>query len=151
MAKGKRKITIKETAGKMLLYFYQLQRTVPMSMPRRQLGFIDKPDGDILFAGDKQWLTKDMRAINPSSIDILNAYTFLVEKKIIESSERIAKDKRIYVGVHVTAEGVDLVEGIEQGKDGQSNFMRMFNIAMKSNVDVERLIKDNLKGLFGES
>lgn len=142
-------MTIKETAGKILLYFYQLQRTVPLSMQNRQLGFISKKDGSVSLTSDKKWLTENLLSINPKSADILNAFTFLLDKKYIVSRERVSGEARIYVGVQVVGAGIDVIEGIERGDDGKHEFNVAFNIAINSGVDVERLISDNL-GMLSE-
>lgn len=140
-------MTIKETAGKILLYFYQLQRTVPLSMQNRQLGFISKKDGGVSLTSDKKWLTDNLLAINPKSADILNAFMFLRDKGYIASKERASGEARVYVGVQILGTGIDIVEGIERGDDGKHEFNVAFNIAVKSGVDVERLISDNLSML----
>ena len=73
-------MTIKETAGKTLLYFYQLQRTVPLEMQSRQIGFINKKESGLGLTSDKKWLTNDLVDINPSTIDIFNAFMYLLER-----------------------------------------------------------------------
>lgn len=144
-------MTIKETSGKILLYFYQLQRTVPASMAYRQLGFIDKPDGSVYTSSDKKWLTKDLQDINPSATDIFNAFNFLIDKGFIRSQERIGAGKRIYVGIHLTGLGIDIVEGIERGSDGRGDFHKMFNISVSSNTTVEELITQTLSKLLDKA
>ncbi len=144
-------MTIKETAGKMLLYFYQLQRTVPLSMPNRQLGFIEKKGaGGLFLTSDKKWLTNDLLAINPSSLDVFNAYLFLRDKGFIDTKERLSGEARIYVGVQLTAAGIDTVEGIEGGEDGRQAFAAAFNIPVEHGADIESVIKDSLRNLVGE-
>jgi hypothetical protein len=64
----------------MLLYFYQLQRTAPLTMPYRQIGFVTKKEGGVGVTSDKKWLTKDLLSINPGSNDIFNAFLFLMKK-----------------------------------------------------------------------
>ncbi|MFZ1301864.1 MAG: hypothetical protein WAQ27_04815 [Candidatus Microsaccharimonas sp.] len=143
-------MTIKETAGKVLLYFYQLQRTVPLSMPYRQLGFIDKKNGGGVFlTSDKKWLTSNLLDINPSSTDIFNAYLFLRNKGYIESRERTTAEARIYVGIQLTDLGIDMVEGIENGDIGKQDFAAAFNIKVDSSMDIEAVIQQNL-GLLVE-
>lgn len=142
-------MTIKETAGKMLLYFYQLQRTVPAAMPYRQLGFLDKADGGVSMTSDKKWLTKDLLDINSSAADIYNAFRFLLHKGFIHSVERATTGKRIYIGVQVTHTGIDIIEGIEQGHEGQREFGTAFNISADGNSDVDGFIKEQLSELLG--
>lgn len=142
-------MTIKETAGKMLLYFYQLQRTAPSNMRKRQLGFIDKEDGGVSVISDKKWLVKDLLDINRSSVDIFNAFMFLRSKGLIHVDERATARARIYMGLQMSGRGIDLIEGIERGADGQEAFAIMFNIHA-NHTDVDALIKSNLPMLYDQ-
>lgn len=144
-------MTIKETAGKILLYFYQLQRTVPLSMPYRQLGFIDKKNGGGVFlTSDKKWLTSNLLDINPSSTDVFNAYLFLRDKNFIQSRERMTADAKIYVGIQLTALGIDVIEGVEGGPEGQQNFTATFNIPVDGGATIESVISENLSILVND-
>ena len=145
-------MTIKETAGKVLLYFYQLQRTTPLSMPSRQVGFIERKNGDGLgLTSDKKAFAKDLFDINPSSTDIYNAFTFLIHKGFIKSKERAAPGARIYVGVEVTVAGIDAIESIEGGHEGQQRFEQTFNIKVGGNATVESVIRDKLSALLNNN
>jgi hypothetical protein len=137
-------VTIKETAGKILLYFYQLQRTVPLTMNNRQLGFVDRKSANLYVTSDKKWLTNNLLAINPISNDVYNAFIFLIDKGYIISNERSSGDAKIYVGIQLSAAGIDIVEGVEGGSDGQRTFTTTFNIPVNGSARVEDVIKDNL-------
>lgn len=141
-------MTIKETAGKVLLYFYQLQRAAPLTMAHRQVGFLDKKDKGLALTSDKRWLTKDLIDINPAATDIFNALNFLIDKGFINSRERVTAEARIYVGVQLTAAGIDIVEGVERGKDGKKDFDTTFNIKIEGSTDVDSLVKQNLGDLL---
>ena len=141
-------MTIKETAGKILLYFYQLQRTVPLTMKYRQLGFIDRKNGGLYVTSDKKWLTNNLLDINPVSTDVLNAFTFLIDKGFIQSLERATGEATIYVGIQLSATGIDVVEGIEGGPDGKQAFTSTFNIQVDGSANIESVIKDNLSILL---
>lgn len=141
-------MTIKETAGKMLLYFYQLQRAVPSSMRYRQLVFIDRPTGGIAMSTDKKWLTKDLLDITPSTTDILNAFIFLCDKDFIESTERASVGRNIYVGIQMTSQGIDIIEGVEGGESGREAFSQMFNISTDGDGSIKGLIDANLSALI---
>lgn len=140
-------MTIKETAGKVLLYFYQLQRTAPLAMPYRQLGFIDKKEKGVGLTSDKKWFTKDLLGINPSSSDIYNAFLFLRSKGYIQSTERVTAGAIIYVGTRLTGDGIDVVEGIERGREGKHEFELAFNIKVEGG-NVDSLIKEHLGALL---
>ena len=141
-------MTIKETAGKILLYFYQLQRTVPLTMKYRQLGFIDRKNGGLYVTSDKKWLTNNLLDINPVSTDVLNAFTFLIDKDFIQTRERATAEAKIYVGIQLTSTGIDVVEGIEGGTDGKREFASTFNIKVADSADIESVISDNLSSLL---
>jgi len=143
-------VTIKETAGKTLLYFYQLQRTVPLTMRYRQLGFIERKNGVLFLTSDKKWLTNNLLDINPASIDILNAFLFLIDKGLIQSKERATAEARVYVGIQLTHKGIDIVEGIESGADGRESFNANFNIKVADGTSIEQLIDDNLGHLLSK-
>ena len=145
-------MTIKETAGKVILYFYQLQRTAPLSMPSRQVGFIERKGGEGLgLTSDKKAFAKDLFDINPSSTDIYNAFVFLIHKGFIQTKERAAPGARIYVGVEVTVAGIDAIESIEGGAEGQQRFERIFNIKVGANATVDSVIRDKLSALISNS
>ena len=141
-------MTIKETAGKILLYFYQLQRTVPLTMKYRQLGFVDRKNGGLYVTSDKKWLTNNLLDINPVSTDVLNAFTFLIDKGFIQTLERTTGEAKIYVGIQLSSVGIDVVEGIEGGSDGKQTFTSTFNIQVDSSANIESVIKDNLSTLL---
>jgi hypothetical protein len=143
-------VTIKETAGKILLYFYQLQRTVPLTMKYRQLGFIDRKNGGMYVTSDKKWLTNNLLDINPVSTDVLNAFTFLIDKGFIQTRERATAEAKIYVGIQLTFAGIDIVEGIEGGSEGKQNFTSTFNIQVDGSANIESVISDNLSILLEE-
>lgn len=141
-------MTIKETAGKVLLYFYQLQRTVPLTMRYRQLGFIDRKNGGLYVTSDKKWLTNNLMDINPKSIDLLNAFMYLLDKGYIQSSERATAEATVYVGTQLTHKGIDVIEGVESGADGRQIFNATFNIKVADGTNIEQLIDENLSSLL---
>ena len=120
-------------------------------MTYRQLGFIDKTNGGVSLSTDKKWLTKDLLDINPQPTDVFNAYVYLIDKGYINTEGRAASGKRIFVGIRVTGSGIDIVEGIERGKEGQHDFTTVFNITVTGHTKVESLIKENLSNLLEES
>lgn len=143
-------MTIKETAGKIVLYFYQLQRVAPLSMSSRQLGFLNKKDGGLSLTSDKKWLTSNLLDINPAKVDILNAVMYLTDNGFIRSTERTAAEAKMYVGVQLTSRGIDIVEGIERGHSGKQDFHTAFNLKVESGQGVDEFIKDSLSHVGGE-
>lgn len=143
-------MTIKETAGKVLLYFYQLQRIAPLSMRHRQVGFLTKKDGGVSLTSDKKWLTANLLDINPGSTDVFNAFSYLLEKGYLRSNERASAEARVHVGIALTAQGIDVVETIEQGTEGRQLFQQAFNIDVSNRTTVEAVIGDHLKAIVGD-
>ena len=141
-------MTIKETAGKILLYFYQLQRAAPSSMQYRQLAFVDKPNGKMGMTTDKKWLTKDLLEITRSSSDALNAFMYLRAKRYIDSTERASVGKRIYVGIQLTGNGIDIVESLEHSSGGRQAFSAAFNMDVQSGASIDDLIKQHLGSIL---
>lgn len=141
-------MTIKETAGKILLYFYRLQRTVPLTMKYRQLGFIERKGGNLYLSSDKKWLTNNLQDINPSANDVFNAFNFLIDKGFIHSRERVTAEAKIYVGIQLSATGIDVIEGIEGGTDGKQEFTNTFNIPVDSSSTIEGVTEQNLSSLL---
>lgn len=140
-------MTIKEVAGRTILYFYQLQRAAPASMQHRQLGFIDKADGKVSLTSDKKWFSKDLLDIGSNSSDVFNAFRFLLDKDLIRARERAKAGARIYVDIHLTANGIDIVEGVESGQEGKRLFSSTFNMNGDS-PDVNGLIREHLEGFL---
>ncbi len=117
-------------------------------MRYRQLGFIDRKNGGLFLTSDKKWLTNNLLDINPASIDILNAFIFLIDKGFIESKERATTEARVYVGIQLTHKGIDIVEGVESGEDGRRIFNSNFNINVAEGTTIEQLIDENLSTLL---
>lgn len=141
-------MTIKETAGKVLLYLYQLQRVTPLVMPHRQVGFIDKKDKGLELTSDKRWLMEDLRDINSAAVDTYNAFNFLLDKEFITTRRRVTANARVYVGAQLTAKGIDIVEGVERGQNGKRAFEEAFNIKVGSSMGTRELIDDKLSMLY---
>jgi hypothetical protein len=148
-ADGSPIMTIKETAGKVLLYLYQLQRTDPLSMPQRQLAFISKKGTGVAFTSDKKAFAKDLLDLNPNSTDFYNAFIFLVDKGFIVTQERANAHARVFVGAQVTDKGVDVIEGIEGSAEGRKYFEMSFNIKTDSHSTIDRLVKSQLSAILG--
>lgn len=137
-------MTIKETAGKIVLYFYQLQRVAPLDMRNRQLAFIAKKDGGLTLTSDKKWLTSNLQSINPSAVDALNAFTYLIDKGYIRSQERVSAGARVYVEIQLTSVGIDIIEGVERGHAGKQDFYTAFNVKVEASQGVDELVKDSV-------
>lgn len=137
-------ITIKETAGKVLLYAYQLQRINPLVMPHCQIGFLNKGDKGMGLTSDKQWLMKDLKSINPAAVDVYNALNFLLDKGYITSRHKVSASAQVYIGMQLTSNGIDIVEGVDGGSTGKKEFEKAFNIEVGSDMTSNELTDSQL-------
>jgi hypothetical protein len=142
-------MTIKETAGKVLLYFYQLQRTDPLSMPYRQLAFISKKGVGVAFTSDKKPFAKDLLDLNPNSTDFFNAFLFLVDKGFIVTEERANAHARVFLGAQVTDKGIDVIEGVEGSDRSREHFEDSFNIKVTKGTTIDSLVRSQLSAILG--
>jgi len=117
-------------------------------MKYRQLGFVDRKTGGLYVTSDKKWLTNNLLDINSNATDVFNAFTFLIDKGFIQTRERTTGEAKIYVGIQLSSNGIDVVEGIEGGPDGKQAFMSTFNIQVGSSADIEAVIHENLSVLL---
>lgn len=140
-------MTIQQTAGKLLVYFYQLQRTAPLQVRVRQIVFAsDNPSSRLSVMADKRWLTNDLQAISNSAEDMLNAMHYLCDKKLIRTSERSGSEKRVYTGHELTASGIAMVEAVQNSSQGAQDFNQEFQTNLASETKLSQLT-DQLLGV----
>lgn len=140
-------MTIKSTAGKMLLYLYKMQRSTPIDMPKRQLVFVDKPGKGVAMTSDKVWLAKDLLEINGSGADVYNAFRFLLDKEYVKSNLRLSPQAMVYTGLELTAMGIDIVEGVERDSGGATAFSEAFNMSVEAGTKVDKVVEQQLSSL----
>lgn len=137
---------IKKIAGDLLLFFYAQQR---------KRGF---PDENIIEFGNAEnmgvvvkkstSIEGIMTVCKGSSTDAYNAIQYLREKSFIECNESDETNGILIYGIRVTAQGVDIVEGVERDKEGRDMFYITFNIKLADNINVESLIKNEVDAIF---
>lgn len=133
-------MTVKETAGKLLLYFYQLQRTAPLQVRVRQIVFSnDGPASRLSVMADKRWLVSDLQSLSSSAEDLMNGMHYLKDNGFIRTSERSSSEKRAYTGFELTAQGIALIEGVELDSSGVAAFNQAFNLDLGSETKVANL------------
>lgn len=142
-------MTIKETAGKLLLYLYELHRNTPGDMKYLQLSFDNVSGGGVKVHSDNKQLKENLNKINPSDSDIYTAFLFLQDKYFILANTPTKTPQVVdfYIGVRLTDRGVDVIEGIERGQEEKQAFNVTFNIKVDNNMNVESLVKANLSML----
>lgn len=140
-------MTIKETAGKILLALYYLQTNNPVDLEQTSIVFIaaSKPKLDT-----KSKFKNMLHDINDNDAVLYNAFNYLLEKRLIAKKN----NKTIYggmflLGLHVTHEGIDVIEGVEQGPEQQQVFKSLFNITFSPKIKVDSLVKSEVGNIVG--
>lgn len=146
-SRARSSMTIKATAGKLLLYIYKLQRSAPLDMLKRQLVFVDKQSRGVSLTSDKVWLAKDMLEINPSGADVYNAFQFLVDQGYIKSKTKAVQGAKIYAEIELTSNGFNIIEDIETGDEGARNFHDKFSLMVNGGTKVDLLVDEQLSSL----
>lgn len=142
-----RPTTVKATAGKLLLYIYKLQRSVPLDMLKRQIVFVDKQTRGVSLTSDKVWLARDLLEINPSGSDIYNAFQFLINQQFVRAKERSVPNAKIYADIELTATGFNVVEDIERDDEGARIFREKFNLRVEGGSSIDKVIDEQLSSL----
>lgn len=138
-------MTIQETAGRLLVYFYQLQKTAPLQVRTRQFIFTsDHPTSRLSLVTDKRWLTSDLQSISKSGEDMLNAMLYLQQLAFIRTTERSDSQKRVYTGCELTAKGVAIIEAVSFSDEGVDNFSHSFGMHIDGPISLDGLTEQML-------
>ncbi|NCU29834.1 hypothetical protein EOM60_04480 [Candidatus Saccharibacteria bacterium] len=137
-------MTIQEAAQKILLIFYKRYTTQ---------GFIT--DEVMQFEHDSEWeLDFDDELLRPaledeigSPILIKNALQYLDDKGLITFKTRglLSGDFAAYL-FSLTSRGVDMIEGVGGAGNTKTIYQNTFNVKLTDNINVESLLKTELKG-----
>ncbi len=154
---NKRIVPIKTIAGEILLYFYLLQRKNVTDLSYAMLNFRLKLTPETKIEGIEmqqrnESILKEEKFNTYSDVDLFNALTYLNELGLISYED--VKD--ISGGSHlrdfkITAQGIDLIEGIERGQLEKRDFNITFNFNIKNDVTVESLLKAEFGSIFKAS
>lgn len=148
---------IKTIAGKILLYFYSVQRTEYAKLHDFSVSFqmrhFSNPDerSPKMERSSTNELLENLLKISNRDNDIYNALLYLNGSGFIEMKE--SKDN---VGIHLynfqlSNHGIDIIEGIERGNDEKQIFNVTFNIKVADNVNVDSLVKAEVGSLLKAS
>lgn len=140
-------MTIKEIAGTVLLYLYEIQREQPAKLRFIVIDFNELSGGQVSLNCSDNSIKTALLKISENPNDIYNAHRYLVNKSFIQSSEQSDAGSGEYIGCLLTDHGVDIIEGIERGDEEKAHFNFIFNIKVENNMNVESLIKANLSAL----
>lgn len=142
-------MTIKETAGKIILLLYAIQTNNPAELETTSITFQMSSGAELDADG---WLESALHEISDNDSLLYNAFNYLLEKGFI--SKRNRNDilaGLLLVGPHLTAEGVDIIEGIEQGEEKQKVVKSLFNFNFTLNptMKVDSLVKAEVGNIVG--
>lgn len=142
-------MTIKETAGKILLVLYFMQVDNPSKLEYEQVIFrtTSKPKLDT-----SSKLKTTLHEINSDDAALYNGFRYLLDKGIIaKRNTKDAMGAMFLIGPHLTSEGIDLVESVEQGEESQKVVKALFNFNFKFSptMKVDSLVKAEVGNIVG--
>ena len=142
-------MTIKETAGKILLVLYYLQTTEPTKLESMQIFFQATVKPSLEADAELESL---LHSINDSDIVLYNAVNYLLERGLIsKKKQKGVMGGLLIIGPHVTYVGVDIIESVEQGEDKQKDVKSLFNLSFNFSptMKVDNLLKAEVGNIVG--
>lgn len=140
-------MSIKQTAGKILLSLYVIQLDNPVKLERAPLVFKNpqKPKLDTA-----EWLKAILHRVNENDTMLYNGFNYLLQKGLIVNKNKEGfAGGLVLLGLHVTGAGVDVVEGVEQGPERQKIVKSLFSFSFNSSVTVDSLVKAEVGNIVG--
>ncbi len=144
---------IKTIAGKILLYFYSLQRTDYTKLHHATLEFFmkyveprKKPSLKWMRRGND--LENGLAKISHNDHNIYNALRYLHDSGFIEMSNSPDTARAIFLNFRVSNAGVDIIESIERGSEEKRKFNIIFNIKLADNINIDSLLKAEIGSLL---
>jgi len=140
--------TIKEIAGKILLYVYYRCRTNAVEFEHYdEIIFNFGSTYKKVKISGKGQLPRDLQKMGYSDNDLYEALKLLIKSRHIESLRGRA-------GIHLaniqlTPYGYDVIEGIERSSEDKKNFFTLFNIRISNNMNIDSLIKSEIGNIVG--
>lgn len=138
---------VKHIAGDLLLFFYDCQRKNGFA-PKNVIRFGGVFEGKIDLQDNSEFGKQLLDVSRGSPADAYNALRYLEEKHFLAFGKSTDTAGDLLHGFHVTAFGVDIIEGIERGPEEKNEFHVTFNIKLADNINVDSLIKAELGSLL---
>lgn len=142
-------MTIKETAGKVLLVLYSMQIDNPVKLDEKQIvfGASSKPKLET-----DSGFKKTLYEISEDDTALYNAFNYLLDIGFI--AKRNKKDMMggmLLIGIHLTYAGIDVIEAVEQGEEGQKVIKSLFNFnfTFSPKMKVDSLVKAEVGNIVG--
>ncbi len=147
---------IKTIAGKILLYFYSLQRSDYSKLHDLVLGFqmrhfSDKNEKSPKISHKENEIVQNLLKISNNDNNIYNALKYLTDKGFIEMSKNSDNVSDNFLNFSVSSIGIDVIEGIERGVEEKKIFNVTFNIKVADNINIESLMKAEIGSLLKAS
>lgn len=141
-------MTVKETAGKILLALYSIQTDNPAYLQDRKIIF--RTISKVKLHTDAKF-KEILYKINSDESALYNAFDYLLQKKFIASNQSNTMGALVLIGTHLTFNGVDIIEGIERGKGPQKVIKSLFNFSFNFSptMKVDSLIKAEVGNIVG--
>ncbi len=140
-------MSIKQTAGKILLSLYVVQLDNPTKLEQTSVVFMATPNSKL---DTSEWLKSILHSINDNDVILYNAFNYLLEKHLIaKKNNRELMGGLVLLGLHLTATGIDVIEGVEQGEEPQKIVKSLFNFNFTSKVTVDSLVKAEVGNIVG--
>lgn len=138
----KKSKSIKEIAGDILLYFYARQRETGFALPD-QINFGGIYSSQINYSGPE-----NLKKISRKPADLYNAFRYLDEKHFIDFKTAHSSAADTFYNIRLSAQGIDIIEGVELNEQARRNFTINFNIKLADNINVDSLVKAQLGNLL---
>lgn len=147
---------IKTIAGKILLYFYLIQRNDyaklhDLVLEFQMRHFSNKDDESPQITHKENAVAQNLLKISGNDNNVYNALIYLQDKGFIEMRKIPDNVNDNFLNFSVSSAGIDIIESIERGESEKKEFNIIFNIKLADNINVENLIKAELGSLFKAS
>lgn len=140
-------MSIKQTAGRILLSLYVIQLDNPTELEQASVVFQSSSNIEL---DTDEWLENILHSINDNDAILYNAFNYLLEKGLIaKKNSKGLMSGLLLIGLHITASGIDIIEGIEQGEEPQKIVKSLFNFNFSSKVTIDSLVKAEVGNIVG--
>ncbi len=140
-------MSVKQTAGKILLSLYVIQLDDPTKLGQTGIVFAAVSNMKV---DTQSWLKDILHSISKDDILLYNAFNYLLEKGLIaKKNNKEIMGGLLLLGLHLTANGIDVIEGIEQGEEPQKAIKSLFNFNFTSKVSIDSLVKAEVGNIVG--
>jgi len=144
---------IKTIAGKVLLYFYFVQRTdyaklLDTVLNFQMRNFNERVETLPILGSQDSSVIKNLLKVTDNANNLYNGLRYLADKAFIEMKYTPSRTNDHFSLFRVLPGGVDVIEAIERGKEEKEEFYTTFNIKVADKTDIERLLEKQLGSLY---